>query len=41
MKKELPGNLAGHDSVTVTGNWRLTVTFEDGDAILVDYQAYH
>ncbi len=23
------------------GNWRLTFAFENGDAILVDYQAYH
>jgi len=37
----LTGNLAGHYSVTVNGNWRLTFTFEDGDAILVDYQDYH
>jgi proteic killer suppression protein len=37
----LSGQLAGHYSVTVNGNWRLTFTFEDGDAILVDYQDYH
>ena len=37
----LSGNLAGHYSVTVNGNWRLTFKFEDGDAILVDYQDYH
>lgn len=37
----LTGNLAGHFSVTVNGNWRLTFTFEDGDAVLVDYQDYH
>ena len=37
----LKGNLAGHYSVWVSGNWRLTFTFEDGDAILVDYQDYH
>jgi hypothetical protein len=23
------------------GNWRLTFAFENGDAILVDYQDYH
>jgi len=23
------------------GNWRLTFTFKDGDAELVDYQDYH
>lgn len=37
----LVGNLAGHWSVKVNGNWRLTFTFEDGDAVLVDYQDYH
>jgi proteic killer suppression protein len=35
------GNLAGHYSVTVNGNWRLTFAFESGDAVLVDYQDYH
>lgn len=38
---ELKGNLAGHWSVSVNGNWRLTFTFEKEDAILVDYQDYH
>jgi len=37
----LSGNLAGHYSVTVNGNWRLTFAFESGDAVLVDYQDYH
>ena len=37
----LSGNLAGHYSVTVNGNWRLTFVFENGDAVLVDYQDYH
>lgn len=37
----LTGNLAGHYLVTVNGNWRLTFTFEDGDAVLVNYQDYH
>ena len=37
----LTGNLAGHYSVTVNGSWRLTFTFEDGDAVLVNYQDYH
>ncbi len=32
---------AGHWSVWVNGNWRLTFTFENGDAILVNYQDYH
>lgn len=37
----LEGELAGHYSVTVSGNWRMTFRFEDGDAVLVDYQDYH
>jgi proteic killer suppression protein len=37
----LTGNLAGHYSVTVNGNWRMTFTFEGDDAELVDYQDYH
>jgi plasmid maintenance system killer protein len=31
----------GHWSIDVSGNWRLTFTFEGEDAILVDYQDYH
>lgn len=38
---ELTGPLKGHWSVRVNGNWRLTFMYEDGDAILVDYQDYH
>lgn len=37
----LSGNLAGFYSVQVNGNWRMTFTFNAGDAILVDYQDYH
>ena len=37
----LHGRLAGHWAVWVSGNWRLTFTFENGDAVLVDYQDYH
>ncbi len=37
----LSGDLKGHWSITVNGNWRMTFKFEDGDAILVDYQDYH
>lgn len=37
----LVGNLAGHHSVFVNGNWRLTFRFDDGDAVLVDYQDDH
>ena len=38
---ELYGDLKGHWSVDVSGNWRLTFAFEGEDAILVDYQDYH
>jgi len=37
----LKGRLADHWAVSVSGNWRLTFTFEDGNAVLVDYQDYH
>ena len=37
----LGGDLAGHYSAWVSGNWRLTFTFDGGDAVLVDYQDYH
>jgi toxin HigB-1 len=37
----LTGNLAGHWSVWVNGNWRLTFRFRNGDAELVDYCDYH
>lgn len=38
---QLSGDLKGHWSVKVNGNWRLTFRFEGEDAILVDYQDYH
>ncbi len=37
----LKGHLADHWSVKVSGNWRLTFAFEDGDAVFVDFQGYH
>ncbi|NVM91065.1 proteic killer suppression protein [Variovorax sp. SG517] len=37
----LSDDLEGHWAVSVNGNWRLTYSFEGGDAILVDYQDYH
>ena len=37
----LSGNLKDHWAVWVNGNWRVTFTFDNGDAILVDYQDYH
>jgi proteic killer suppression protein len=38
---ELRGNLTGHWSISVNGNWRLTFAFDGQDATLVDYQDYH
>ncbi|MEO7008774.1 MAG: type II toxin-antitoxin system RelE/ParE family toxin [Caldimonas sp.] len=37
----LKGDMAGHWSVWVNGNWRLTFRFKNGDAELVNYQDYH
>jgi len=37
----LKGNLNGHWSVTVSGNWRMIFAFDGADAILVDYLDYH
>jgi proteic killer suppression protein len=37
----LKGDLAGHWSVRVNANWRITFRFEGEDAILVDYRDYH
>jgi proteic killer suppression protein len=36
----LRGDLAGHWSIDVSGNWQLTFAFDGEDAILVDYQYY-
>lgn len=37
----LTGNRIGVWSVTVSGNWRVTFRFEDGDADVVNYEDYH
>jgi toxin HigB-1 len=37
----LIGNMAGHYLITVNGNWRMTFTFDDGGAVLANYQDYH
>jgi toxin HigB-1 len=37
----LKGTLAEHWSIKVNGNWRMTFTFQNENAILVDYQDYH
>lgn len=38
---QLTGSLAGHWSVKVNGNWRITFTFTGENAEIVDYQDYH
>ncbi len=38
---ELQGNRKGVWSVSVSKNWRVTFTFQDGDAYNVDYEDYH
>ena len=37
----LKGELKGHWSVTISGNWRIIFRFEDGDAFDVDLVDYH
>ncbi len=37
----LKGELAGHWSIRVTGNWRVTFRFEDSEAVDVDLVDYH
>ncbi|MGL4177673.1 MAG: type II toxin-antitoxin system RelE/ParE family toxin [Dermatophilaceae bacterium] len=37
----LKGRLAGHHSIWVNGNWRITFRFVESDVELVDYQDYH
>ena len=37
----LKGRLKGHYAVSVSGNWRVTFRFEDGEAVDLDYVDYH
>jgi len=37
----LKGDLKGHWSVTISGNWRITFRFLDGAALDVDLTDYH
>lgn len=37
----LKGNLKGHWSIWVNGNWRVTFRFVGADVELVDYQDHH
>ena len=37
----LKGELKGHYAVAVSGNWRVTFRFEEGDVVDMDYLDYH
>ena len=37
----LKGKRKGRWSIWVSGGWRLTFEFEDGNANLIDYEDYH
>ena len=37
----LKGKLKGRHAVWVSGNWRVTFRFEEGQALDVDYIDYH
>lgn len=37
----LKGNRKGTWSISVSGNWRLTFEFVDGNAYLLNYEDYH
>ena len=38
---KLKGNLEDHLALKVSGNWRITFVFDQGDVYVVDYQDYH
>jgi len=37
----LKGTRKGIWSIAVTGNWRITFEFKDGDAYIINYEDYH
>jgi proteic killer suppression protein len=37
----LKGKNKGRHSIEVSGNWRMTFEFVNGDAYVVDYEDYH
>lgn len=37
----LKGDREGIWSITVSGNWRMTFEFRDGNAYIVNYEDYH
>ena len=38
---ELKGNFKSRYAISVSGNWRLTFEFRDGDVYVLDYKDYH
>ncbi len=38
---QLKGSLQDHWSMNVSGNWRVTFKFENGNDHIVNYQDYH
>lgn len=37
----LKGKLAGRWAISVSGNWRVTFEFRDGNAFVLNYEDYH
>jgi len=37
----LKGNRKGIWAISVSGNWRVTFEFSDGNAFILDYEDYH
>ena len=37
----LKGKLKGRWSISVSGNWRITFEFREGNAYILDYEDYH
>ncbi len=37
----LKGKMEGLWAIDVSGNWRITFEFNDGDVFIVDYKDYH
>lgn len=37
----LKGRMRGRWAISVSGNWRLTFEFRDGNAYVLDYEDYH
>ena len=37
----LKGEFRGRWAISVNGNWRITLEFQDGNAYILDYEDYH